>query len=109
MSFAKDYNVIVVLKGHKTIVASPNGDLLYNDALGNAGMATGGSGDVLAGVIASLTARDLTRSEARALVCIFMLSPEISQKKNSEKSQCCQPISLTVCRTRLFQLSVNSS
>ena len=57
LGFAKKYNVNVVLKGHRTVAASPNGDLLYNDTLGNAGMAAGGSGDVLAGIIASFIAQ----------------------------------------------------
>ncbi len=87
LSFAKDYNVIVVLKGHKTIVASPNGDLLYNDALGNAGMATGGSGDVLAGVIASLTAQgfDPFRSACSG-VYIHALAGDIAKEKFGEIS-----------------------
>lgn len=50
--FACKYGVTVVLKSHETIVASPDGCILRN-ALGNPGMATGGSGDVLSGIIAS--------------------------------------------------------
>ncbi|WMJ22138.1 NAD(P)H-hydrate dehydratase [Paludicola sp. MB14-C6] len=51
--FAQRYQVIVVLKGHKTIIATPEGEL-YVNSTGNAGLAKGGSGDVLAGMIGGL-------------------------------------------------------
>lgn len=54
--FSKEYNCITVLKSHKTIVASPNGKL-YTNILGNSGMASGGTGDVLAGCIASFASQ----------------------------------------------------
>ena len=54
--FAEEYGCIVVLKGADTIVAVPDGDIYFN-ITGNAGMATGGSGDVLAGIIVSLLAQ----------------------------------------------------
>lgn len=87
LNFAKEYNVNVVLKGHKTLVASPNGDLLYNDALGNAGMATGGSGDVLAGIIASLTAQGFDPfKSACSGVYIHALAGDIAKEKFGEIS-----------------------
>ncbi len=52
-SFSKKWGVITVLKGSRTIIASPEGEI-YINATGNAGMSTGGSGDVLTGIIASL-------------------------------------------------------
>jgi len=51
--FAQEYECIVVLKDSKTCICSPNGELFINTS-GNAGMATGGSGDVLTGIITSL-------------------------------------------------------
>lgn len=56
--FAAKYGVIVVLKGARTVVASPNG-AVYINSTGNPGMATGGSGDVLSGVIASFCAQGI--------------------------------------------------
>ena len=53
----------LALKGHHTLVAAPGVPLLRNPT-GNPGMATGGSGDVLAGMIGSLAAQGLTPFEA---------------------------------------------
>lgn len=55
VEFARTHGVILLLKGHRTIVT--DGDRVYVNATGNPGMATGGSGDVLAGVLAALLAR----------------------------------------------------
>ena len=48
--FAKDFNVILVLKMADTLIATPNGKI-YINTTGNVGLATGGSGDVLSGMI----------------------------------------------------------
>ncbi len=60
---AETFNAIVVLKGARTIVSAPDGALFVN-LTGNAGMATGGTGDVLTGMVASLLAQTLCRSLA---------------------------------------------
>ena len=52
-AFSRKYGVYLVLKGHRTLVAGPEGRLAVNET-GNSGMAKGGSGDVLAGMIVSL-------------------------------------------------------
>ena len=54
--FARKWNAYVVLKGFNTVVASPAGDIYVNKT-GNPGMATAGSGDVLAGIIATFIAQ----------------------------------------------------
>lgn len=51
--FARKYNCIVLYKGHRTMIAAPDG-ALYRNHSGNPGMAKGGSGDVLAGMLVSL-------------------------------------------------------
>ena len=52
-AFSRKYGVYLVLKGHRTLVADPEGRLAVNET-GNSGMAKGGSGDVLEGMIVSL-------------------------------------------------------
>jgi NAD(P)H-hydrate epimerase len=54
-NFAQQHRCLVVLKGAYTCLATPNGELHFNST-GNAGMATGGSGDVLTGVLLALRA-----------------------------------------------------
>jgi len=55
-----------VLKGHRTVTASPEGNVLVNTT-GNSGLAKGGSGDVLTGIIASLLAQGAAPVQAAAL------------------------------------------
>ena len=55
-AFAESHGCVLVLKGHRTITAVPSGNALVNTT-GNSGLAKGGSGDVLTGVIVSLLAQ----------------------------------------------------
>ena len=64
-SFAQRHNCVVVLKGPGTIVASPSGRVLQNTT-GNCGMAKGGSGDILAGMVLSLIGQGAGPLEAAA-------------------------------------------
>ncbi|MCZ8521809.1 MULTISPECIES: NAD(P)H-hydrate dehydratase [Paenibacillus] len=64
--FAVRCGVTVVLKGTRTVTADPSGDV-YVNTTGNPGMATGGTGDVLAGIIASLLAQGYHGTQAAAL------------------------------------------
>jgi NAD(P)H-hydrate epimerase len=77
-NFAKEWNVTVVLKGARTVIAYSNQDVFIN-CTGNAGMATGGTGDVLSGVIASLVGQGLDVDKAAvAGVYIHGLAGDIS-------------------------------
>lgn len=55
--FAREHELFVVLKGHRTLVAAPDGAVWVN-ATGNPGMATGGTGDILTGMVAGLIAQN---------------------------------------------------
>lgn len=57
-NFARDYRVFVILKGYRTLVAAPDGQVCVNPT-GNPGMATGGAGDVLTGMVAGALAQGL--------------------------------------------------
>lgn len=61
--FSQQYNVCCVLKDSRTVVAEPSGRA-YLNLTGNGGMATGGSGDVLAGMISSFMAQGMTVEQA---------------------------------------------
>lgn len=65
VAFARQFGVILVLKGANTLVT--DGARLYRNTTGNPGMATGGSGDVLTGVIAALVAQGLAAFDAAVL------------------------------------------
>lgn len=63
-SFARDFGCILLLKGHNTVIT--DGCRTYVNPTGNPGMAVGGSGDVLAGIIASLIGQGIDPLEAAA-------------------------------------------
>lgn len=64
VDMARDLGVIVVLKGHRTVIT--DGETVYVNPTGNPGMAVGGSGDVLAGIIVSLLGQGIAPLEAAA-------------------------------------------
>ncbi|WP_019942481.1 bifunctional ADP-dependent NAD(P)H-hydrate dehydratase/NAD(P)H-hydrate epimerase [Dyadobacter beijingensis] len=65
-AFAAKYKVIICLKGANTAVVLPNGEVHFNST-GNPGMATGGTGDVLTGIITSLLAQKYAPADAAIL------------------------------------------
>lgn len=69
-AFAQDQGVVVVLKGVPTVIASPDGQTFLNPT-GHPGMATGGSGDVLTGVLTGLLAQGMKPLEA-ALLGVYL-------------------------------------
>ncbi|MDD2421684.1 MAG: NAD(P)H-hydrate dehydratase [Heliobacteriaceae bacterium] len=78
LRYAREWGCFLVLKGARTLIATPDGHLYINPT-GNPGMATGGSGDVLAGIIGSLLAQGRDAGEAAALgVYIHGLAGDIA-------------------------------
>jgi len=69
-TFAASRHVYVVLKGHRTIIATPDGHVFINPT-GSAGLATGGTGDVLTGMIAAWLAQ-LLDAEAACRLAVFV-------------------------------------
>lgn len=68
--FSTSHGVYTVLKGHRTIIATPSGDVFINPT-GNPGMATGGTGDVLTGMIAAWLAQ-LLDADAACRLAVFL-------------------------------------
>jgi ADP-dependent NAD(P)H-hydrate dehydratase / NAD(P)H-hydrate epimerase len=82
--FANEYNVTVVLKGHSTVVASPGGSLYINSS-GNPGMARGGTGDILSGMIAAFIGQGLTAFEAaKYAVYLHGLAGDLAAKEKTQ-------------------------
>ena len=69
-NFAVAHHVYVVLKGHRTLIATPDEKVFINPT-GNAGMATGGTGDVLTGMIAALLGQ-LLDAEAACKLAVYL-------------------------------------
>ncbi|HXA76290.1 MAG TPA: NAD(P)H-hydrate dehydratase [Candidatus Acidoferrales bacterium] len=86
MRAAADWNAIVILKGSGTVVAAANGSAFINST-GNPGMATGGTGDVLTGMLAGLTAQYGTADWQRLLafgVYLHGLAGDIAYAESGE-------------------------
>ncbi len=101
--FSQKYGVICVLKGAGTIIAAPDGRCLLN-CTGNSGMAVGGSGDALAGIIGALLAQGADEFDAAAAgVYLHGLSGDIAAEKLGKISMLptdlieCIPLALRKC------------
>jgi ADP-dependent NAD(P)H-hydrate dehydratase / NAD(P)H-hydrate epimerase len=86
-SFAQQHHLVVVLKGHRTIVAFPDGNLWVNTT-GNPGMATGGTGDILTGMVAGFMAQypDRIAEAVIAAVHLHGLAGDVARESMGEQS-----------------------
>ena len=83
---AKELSCIMVLKGHHTLIATSEGEVWFNTT-GNAGMATGGSGDVLTGIITGLLAQGYVPKDAALLgVWLHGKSGDIASKRYGQEA-----------------------
>jgi NAD(P)H-hydrate epimerase len=85
-NFAAAHHVFVVLKGHRTIIATPDEKVFINTT-GNPGMATGGTGDVLTGMIAAWLAQ-LLDAEAACRLAVYLhgLAGDLAEADEGEVS-----------------------
>jgi NAD(P)H-hydrate epimerase len=70
-NFAREHSCIVVLKGHRTLIAVPGGRVLVNTT-GNPGMATGGTGDVLTGLVAGFVGQFPAQAESAVAAAVYL-------------------------------------
>jgi len=91
--FAERWNCYLVLKGANTAIATPEGKIYFNST-GNPGMATGGAGDVLTGLITSLLAQGQSPYHAAILgVYLHGLAGDLAKEKVGEVSLVASDIS----------------
>jgi len=82
--FARSHHLYVILKGYRTLIATPHGNVFINP-LGNPGMATGGTGDVLTGVLAAWLAQLLDADAACKLgVYLHALAGDLAEADEGE-------------------------
>jgi NAD(P)H-hydrate epimerase len=101
LSNAVKYQVVLVLKGHYTGIFCPDGSIYFNTS-GNAGMAKGGSGDVLTGIVTAMLAQSYTPADAaRLAVFLHGLAGDIASALYSEEAML--PSDLIACIGKGFQ------
>ena len=84
--YAIKNNCVVVLKEHRTIIATSEGRI-YRKTSGNSGLARGGSGDILAGMIGSFAAQGLSAEDAA--ICGVWLHGRAAERCSARRSQTC--------------------
>jgi len=103
---ARRWNAHVILKGAHTIIASPDGQLFINTS-GNPGLAKGGSGDVLTGVLSALTAQFKTDDWTRVLalgVYLHGKAAEFASKDTDESGPLATEVAAAVSHARRLLL-----
>lgn len=83
---SRQYGIVILIKSHHTIIVTPGGYVYFNST-GGSGMAKGGSGDVLTGLITSLLAQGYTSTEAAILgVYLHGLAGDMAAQSRSEEA-----------------------
>lgn len=85
-SHAQKFFIYIIVKGHNSVLACPDGEVYFNST-GNAGMATGGSGDVLTGILTGLLAQGYSSKET-CLMGMFLhgLAADIAIRSTSQEA-----------------------
>ncbi len=86
-SFAREHELIVVLKGHRTLIAQPDG-MVWVNTTGNPGMATGGTGDILTGMVAGFIAQHPERILEAVIGAVHLhgLAGDVARESMGEHS-----------------------
>jgi hydroxyethylthiazole kinase-like uncharacterized protein yjeF len=86
-TFAREHELIVVLKGHRTLIAHPDGTVWVNTT-GNPGMATGGTGDILTGIVAGLIAQNPEHIVEAVIAAVHLhgLAGDVARESMGEHS-----------------------
>jgi len=83
-TFAREHGVAIALKGAHTVIAGPDGHVAINPT-GNPGMAKGGSGDVLTGIVGALLAREIEPAAALRAGCyLHGLAGDVAARERGE-------------------------
>jgi len=85
--FAKEHDLILVLKGDRTIIAKSDGEAWVNTT-GNPGMSTGGTGDILTGIVAGMIAQNPKRGFEAVLAAVYLhgLAGDVARETMGEHS-----------------------
>jgi NAD(P)H-hydrate epimerase len=86
-SFAREHQLILILKGDRTAIAKPDGEVWINTT-GNPGMATGGTGDILTGIVAGMLAQNPKRDFLAVLTAVYMhgLAGDVAEESMGEQA-----------------------
>jgi len=86
-SFARDHELILVLKGDRSVISKSDGEVWVNTT-GNPGMSTGGTGDILTGIVAGMLAQNPKRAFLAVLAAVYLhgLAGDVAEEAMGEHS-----------------------
>lgn len=106
--FAQEHECVVVLKGHRTLIADPGGEVWVNTT-GNPGMATGGTGDILTGMVAGFIAQNRSELLQAVLASVHLhgLAGDVAREIKGE--QCMVASDLVTAMPEAFRRAQQES
>lgn len=104
LEFSREYGCVTVLKSHKTVIAASDGETVYVSEMGNPGLARGGSGDVLAGLIAGFLAQGYSEEESAILgVAVHGSAADLCAGERTEQAMLPSDLGEYICK--VFKIS----